>query len=66
MPQYTKLTRRGFLQTAAFAAAAPLILPARAQGANERISLAVLGSGRRGTQVMGEFLRETDIEVVAV
>jgi predicted dehydrogenase len=66
MPQYTKLTRRGFLQTAAIAAAAPLILPARAQGANERISLAVLGSGRRGTQVMGEFLRETDIEAVAV
>ncbi|GMV90765.1 MAG: hypothetical protein AMXMBFR82_05430 [Candidatus Hydrogenedentota bacterium] len=59
-------TRRDFLRTAAIAVAAPLILPARAKGANDRVNLAVLGAGRRGTQVMGEFLPEADIEVVAV
>jgi predicted dehydrogenase len=63
------LSRRRFLQTTAAAAA---VLPgslagaqARAQGASDRIRIATIGTGTRGTMVAGFFQRHKDCEVVA-
>src|SRR5258708_7658463 len=47
-----KTHRRDFLKAAA---AAPLILPATARGANERIVFGLIGAGGRGRGVAGNF-----------
>ncbi|MGD8239787.1 MAG: Gfo/Idh/MocA family oxidoreductase [Armatimonadota bacterium] len=60
------MTRRQFLHRTSCAAAGPLILSARARGANDRIALGVLGTGKRGTGVMRTFLGLDGVEVVAV
>jgi predicted dehydrogenase len=60
------MTRRQFLRRTASAAAAPLILSAGARGANDRIALGVIGTGKRGTGDMRTFLRLDGVEVVAV
>lgn len=63
----TGLTRRHFLGAAAAGLAAPLILPARAHGANERITLGLIGSGSRGIQVLKDgFIGNEQVQVVAV
>jgi predicted dehydrogenase len=63
------LTRRKFLQaTAAAAVVVPgsaLGASARVQGANNRVRLAVLGTGTRGTMLAGFFARHQDCELVA-
>ncbi len=63
------VSRRRFLQAAAAAAA---VVPrpaagvhARIQGANDRIRLAVIGTGSRGTMVAGFFARHPDCALVA-
>jgi predicted dehydrogenase len=63
------LSRRRFLQTTAAAAA---VMPgslagvhARVQGANDRIRIATIGTGTRGTMVAGFFQRHKDCEIVA-
>ena len=61
-----RMTRRRFLRSAAGAAAAPLILSDRAYGANDRIALAAIGVGSKGTSGMRAFLGNRDVEVVAV
>ena len=53
--------RREFLATAA----APLFVPQSAAGANERVSLALIGAGGRGRRVMAAF-RELGSPVPAV
>ena len=66
------MNRRQFLQTTAGAAAASAARPllARAQsggvvGANERVRLAIIGSGGRGNQVMNSFSQAPDNVFVA-
>jgi len=65
------MKRRDFLKTAA-AVAAPLVisrhvLSAPGQpGANDRIRMAGIGIGGRGSGVLGEFLGQPDVRCVAV
>ncbi len=59
-------TRREFIQTSAVIAAGAALAPGRVLGANERIRLGVIGSGERATGVMGEFLQNPEVEVVAL
>ena len=63
-----KINRREF--TKAGAAAATLGLTAagyaRAQGANERIRLGVIGTANRGGQLISAFLPHQDCEIVAL
>lgn len=75
MPQRRTLTRRRFLSTAAQAGAvlaAPLVVPGRALGkdgavaANERIALAGLGVGGRGSHVLGCLMEHAVIQFVAI
>lgn len=66
-----RMTRRRFLGASAMAAAATGLAP-RAMGEtppvapSERVTLGVIGTGGKGTQGMGVFLRETHAQVVAV
>ncbi|MFP4055747.1 MAG: Gfo/Idh/MocA family protein [Candidatus Brocadiia bacterium] len=57
-------TRRAFLHTAAAALAAPTVLPSRAFGANDRVTLGAVGVGGRGTGVMRGFLRRAQVLAV--
>lgn len=61
--------RRQFLKTASAAAAAlgalPLATPA-AQGANDRVSIGIMGVGGRGTDLMRQILDLTDKHNVAI
>lgn len=63
--------RREFLAgSARVAAGAGLTLTAaswnKVLGANDRVRLGVIGTGNRGSDVMGFFLKESDAEVVAL
>jgi predicted dehydrogenase len=59
-------TRRGFLKTALAAAAAPVLIPASAFGANERVALALVGAGGRGRWLAREaFAKLSEVRVVA-
>jgi predicted dehydrogenase len=64
-------TRRQFLSASA-ALAAPLFVPASALGRggkaapSERIQVGVIGTGGRGNSLIRGFLREKDVDVVAV
>jgi hypothetical protein len=67
MPNTLRITRRSFLaRTAVAAGAAPLILSARAFGANERIVMAGIGMGGQGRGDLGAFLGFPQVQVVAV
>ena len=57
------LTRRGFL---AGAAAAPIVVPASAKGAANRIRVAVLGVNGRGTDHIAGFMSQPDVEVAVL
>ena len=56
-------SRREFLGAAAVA---PIVLPSLARGANDRITLGVIGTGGRGTAVMRGCLAVRGVQVVAV
>ncbi|MDR2849623.1 MAG: Gfo/Idh/MocA family oxidoreductase [Verrucomicrobiota bacterium] len=59
-------TRRGFLKAALAASAAPALIPASAFGANERVALALIGSGGRGRWLAKEaFAKLPEARVVA-
>jgi predicted dehydrogenase len=74
----TPVSRRAFVARSAAAAAAaataaafpaatfPAAAWARVPGANARVRLGVIGTGGRGRDVMGAFLRQPGVEVVAV
>ncbi len=47
------MTRRKVLSAAI---AAPMLLPASPQGANDRVTMALIGAGNRGRRVTGEFV----------
>jgi len=54
-------TRRGFLKASAAAA----VVSQRVLGANDRVRMAVIGTGGRGTLVTNLFLKHADCEFVA-
>ena len=67
----SRLTRRTFLSsTAAGVAAATALRPsaasARVQGANDRVRVAVIGTGRQGVSDMRNHLALPDVEIAAV
>ena len=69
----SEISRRQFIDLAAGTAGATLAtasVPVAArsgpQGANNRVRLALIGSGGRGRHVMGLFLRQPDAQFVAV
>ncbi len=64
----TRLTRRQFVQTAATAVAVPFVYsPLRAQrGPNDRITLGFIGVGTQNRGHLGSFLRNPDVQVLAV
>ena len=66
MQNKTKVTRRGFMKTAAAAAAVPMFVNSKAFGANDRITMGCIGMGGRGTGDMGGFLGFGNVQVVAV
>src|ERR1035441_5206572 len=67
MSNTSRITRRSFLaRTAVAAGGAPLILSARAFGANERIVMAGIGMGGQGRGDLGAFLGFKQVQVVAV
>ncbi len=62
------LTRRCFLERSGLAAAAlsmPNLVPSRAFGAGERLTLAVIGSGGRGRHLARQFAKLAEARVVA-
>ena len=67
----SRLSRRSFLSstTASVAAAAalrPSSASARVQGANERVRVGVIGTGRQGTGVMRNHILLPDVEIAAI
>lgn len=65
-PRNPNKTRRIFLKTAAGLAAFPLILPARARGANARIQVGVVGLGGRGMPLLRALVGKDDARIVAL
>jgi predicted dehydrogenase len=64
-----KKTRRDFITKSANGAVALSLTAAgwdHVLGANERIRLGVIGTGNRGSDVMGWFLKESDVEITAL
>ena len=58
-------TRRGFLKAALAASAMPALIPASAFGANERLTLAMIGTGGRGRHLARQFVKLGEVRVVA-
>jgi predicted dehydrogenase len=65
-------SRRKFIKQAAFLAGAPMILPSSVLGLNgktppsERIVLGGIGLGPRGREVLAGFLKQDDVQFVAI
>lgn len=57
------ISRRGFLKLTTTAAAAPLFVPTRTFGANDRITLGAIGVGNRGRGNLRDILKFADVEV---
>jgi len=67
MSRTRRLTRRTFLTGAmATAAAAPLVVADETFGAGDRINLAGIGMGRRGTYVFWNLARRPGVQPVAI
>ena len=61
------LSRRGFLgASAATAVALPMFVPSRAFGANERITMGVIGVGKMASGHLDYFAGRKDVQVLAV
>ncbi len=60
------IKRRDFLKTAAASAALGLALPgSHVFGANDRVRLGIIGPGARGQELIREFLKVPNVELVA-
>ncbi|NBO65793.1 MAG: gfo/Idh/MocA family oxidoreductase [Acidobacteria bacterium] len=59
-------SRRSFIRGGAAGAALTAAGWSRVSGANNRLRLGVIGTGNRGSDVMSWFLKEPDVEVVAL
>jgi predicted dehydrogenase len=71
MNAHHKFTRRRFLQTTTLAgAAAPFLLPSHVwsadTAANDRIVMGCIGVGTQGRGLLGGFLNNSEVQVVAV
>ena len=66
------ISRRAFVRSAASTAAAFTILPRQARAGtghvapSERITVACIGAGAQGMRVMMDFLKQPDVQIVAV
>jgi predicted dehydrogenase len=60
------MNRRVFLQGAAAVAAASAAKPSWALGANDRIRVAIIGTGIRGNEILTSWLTHADTAVVAL
>ena len=61
--------RRGFLKAACVAATAPWVVPSSVLGAgapSNRINVACIGTGNQGSGILKRFLKNEDVQVVAV
>ena len=61
--------RRGFLKQATAASVAPWIVPASVFGANapsNRIHMACIGTGNQGIGILRRFIKNDDVQIVAV
>lgn len=67
-----RITRRGFVQGASAALAAPYVITSTALGAagrppaSERITMGAIGIGGRGRYVMGALMANPEVQMVAV
>jgi len=61
-----RVSRRAFVKRAGLALAGPFIIPSRAFGANDRITVGTVGVGPQGRSVMEMFMASADARVVAV
>src|SRR5262245_15930521 len=61
-----RLSRRDFTRTTAVATAGTALSRMRILGANDRINIGIIGSGDRGMQIWPIFLKNPDVEPVAV
>jgi FlaA1/EpsC-like NDP-sugar epimerase len=65
-----RISRRDFVETVGMTAGASALLGAAgttwATSANEKIRLALIGAGSRGNQLLDSFLKEPDVEIVAI
>ena len=60
------VTRRRFSRTAIAMTAASALSATRVWGANDRVRMGLIGSGGRGREDWGNFLKQPDVEPVAV
>ncbi|MCH5377907.1 MAG: Gfo/Idh/MocA family oxidoreductase, partial [Planctomycetes bacterium] len=61
-----RLSRRRFLASSAAALSAPLLLPSTSRAsALERVTVGIVGCGSRGFNLIDEFLKESDAQLVA-
>ena len=66
-----RVTRRSFVETVGYTAGAGALLArpgdrSARPGANEKIRLGLIGAGSRGNQLLDSFLKQADVEIVAV
>lgn len=65
-----KISRRGFVKTAAFCASVPFILPSRIWSAevkpNDKITMGFIGMGTQARYLLGGFLNDVEVKVLAV
>jgi len=59
-------TRRAFTRTTIAAAAGTALSATRVWGANDRVRMGLIGSGGRGREDWGNFLKQPEVEPVAV
>jgi hypothetical protein len=61
------LSRRRFLASSAAALSAPLLLPSVSRAsALERMTAGIVGCGSRGFNLIDEFLKQSDVQLVAL
>lgn len=70
MSKHWSLNRRSFLRSAALAASAPLVLPSHVWSAevspNNRIVMGCIGMGTQGRGLLGGWLGNAEVQVVAL
>src|SRR5262245_14299311 len=62
-----EMDRRSFVRAVGIGlAAAPLYVPARARGANDRVRLGFIGVGKMGMGHLKWFVQQQDVEIRAI
>ncbi len=60
------ITRRDFHRTTIALGVSGALASVRVSGANDRVNLGIIGSGGRGRSVWGNFLKQPDVDGIAV